>query len=106
MRVSTIGVPIGFHKLKRPMVGVCHYDSESRSVEVDPSYWDGISEFQREALIFHELGHCVLNLEHDSTLLKDECPASNMSPEMLSDSCYLTHRAYYARHMLKEMKQP
>jgi hypothetical protein len=106
MRVSTIGVEIGFEKLKRPMVGVCHFAPDSRIVNVDPSYWAMISEYQREALIFHELGHCVLNLEHIDQNMVDGCPASNMSPEMLTDACYLAHRAYYARHMLKEIKTP
>lgn len=31
-----------------------------RHVNIDPTYFHGVSEAAREALIFHELGHCLL----------------------------------------------
>src|SRR3990167_3673574 len=43
---------------KKPkIVGVCHYGFAAPTVVVDHLYWATASEYQREELIFHELGH-------------------------------------------------
>lgn len=36
----------------------------SKRVVVDQSFWNSASTMQREFVVFHELGHCVLNRPH------------------------------------------
>lgn len=45
-------------------VGACYFGSE---VKVKKTAWKKFSDTERELLVFHELGHCVLNhAEHSS----------------------------------------
>jgi hypothetical protein len=36
----------------------------TKRVVVDQSFWNSASSLQREMVVFHELGHCVLNRAH------------------------------------------
>lgn len=65
-------VPIIFGNLNGRTVGVCHQYSPNNPanwIEIDPEYWENLSDYGRESLIFHELGHCVFGLTHDDELV-------------------------------------
>lgn len=60
--------------------------------------WKLMSEDKREALMFHELGHCILNRRHDSEYVEIKgkwVPRSLMNPFILSSQIYLENREYY-----------
>ena len=38
------------------------------SININVVFWPGIPAMQKERLIFHELGHCVLNRSHLETI--------------------------------------
>ncbi len=43
-------------------------------IRIDAAYWKNASNLQREFLVFHELGHCVLGRSHeDGTLSGRQC---------------------------------
>jgi hypothetical protein len=44
-------------------IGVCEY-SQLNKVSIDSAFWATASEIERKFLIYHELGHCVLNRVH------------------------------------------
>ena len=47
------------------VLGVCvRNDDEPNRVAVDQEAWSTASQSIRELIVFHELGHCVLNREH------------------------------------------
>jgi len=47
------------------VIGQCVHDSKKpNTVIVDRTYWENANELEKEFLVFHELGHCVLNREH------------------------------------------
>lgn len=47
------------------VVGQCSYSATSpRRVTIDQSYWNQVTDLQRELVIFHELGHCYLERSH------------------------------------------
>lgn len=47
------------------VIGQCVHDpNKPNTVIVDRAYWTTASDLEREFLVFHELGHCVLNREH------------------------------------------
>lgn len=51
-----------FDETKRA-AGLCY--SQTRSyIEISGPSWEIFDEWQRRALVFHELGHCVLGLDH------------------------------------------
>lgn len=57
------------------VVGQCAHDkNKPNRVTIDAMYWHGRTDLEREFLVFHELGHCVLNREHlDGADLQGNC---------------------------------
>jgi hypothetical protein len=61
-------VPVNFAEVEPNNAGECFVDTEGRAeVRVSTTFWTTFPEM-REALIWHELGHCVLGREHDPRL--------------------------------------
>ena len=64
-------------------VGTCitYEGSGYRYIKIKKSYWEVINEDQRIQLVYHELGHCQLNiLNHDESVManNNSCPNSFM----------------------------
>lgn len=50
------------------VVGQCiHNTEEPNKIVISRIYWNSIDTVKREFLIFHELGHCILNRSHLDT---------------------------------------
>jgi hypothetical protein len=85
--------------------GVCFRKSfEEHVITIRESYWRNITDAAREQLMFHELGHCLLNRDHRADLLKYgfySLPVSVMYPSMFSDTLYSPNRAYYLRELFE-----
>lgn len=79
-------------------MGECDDESEIKIVE---SKWNQMNEGQRTMLIFHELGHCLMNLSHDSNMLEDKyaCPESVMYPNSVSLDCWDLHKDQYIQNL-------
>jgi hypothetical protein len=68
------------------IMGRCHtYDHGTPTIVIDTIYWEKISPTQRIALVFHELGHCILKREHIEEGL------SIMNPYLISDYNFSNH---------------
>ena len=49
-------------------IGQCiSYSDGSNDVIVDARNWDQIDEEEKEYVVFHELGHCILKRSHNDT---------------------------------------
>jgi len=46
------------------VAGTCQYGSHINHVTVDTDFWFRNNDLQREFVVFHELGHCVLKRDH------------------------------------------
>lgn len=46
------------------VAGTCQYGRHIAHVTVDQNYWNHSSQLSREFVVFHELGHCVLDRDH------------------------------------------
>lgn len=57
-------IDIEFKKLRSPTIGYCAYNSVEFNIYIDREYWKQASEDTKEVLIFHEMTHCVLQLNH------------------------------------------
>lgn len=42
-------------------------ESKPRKVIIDVNYWNNADEFEKQFIIFHELGHCFLDRDHLDT---------------------------------------
>lgn len=84
----------GFEQLEGTTIGECRYE-EPPVIAIDPDYWNKASDEKRESLIFHELGHCFLGLDHNDKVFGDGCAKSIMNSFEISDECYWLHREEY-----------
>ncbi len=58
--------------------------------------WNNLTELERENLLFHELGHCVLGLSHSKTGI--------MSKTLLESALYKKERGRYLREFFEDGK--
>lgn len=94
---STVGadasdVDLAFKKLPPPTIGECNETDERAWINIDPIFWKSADTNQREELIFHELGHCVLGREHNNSLFSSGCPKSIMNEYEMTSECYESNR--------------
>lgn len=91
----------------KPILGTCTRSSDTPVVRLNPKFWFGtyyygyyVSNSLREALVFHELGHCILNRKHSDVRVNTvdqgfNIQASLMSTYMLSRYDYeINHEQY------------
>lgn len=60
-------IDIEYMHLSYPKVGECSYTNNKlkpRKIKIDYTFWQKSDDETRLRLIFHELGHCDLNCEH------------------------------------------
>ena len=79
------------------IVGLCtRYEGDPvPHIIIDTAFWNTALDRQREELMFHEMGHCVLNREHRNDVGKDGCPMSIMNWETVSVVCLEKYTQYY-----------
>lgn len=54
---------------ERGVAGTCQYGRNiANHVTIDKSFWNRSGYSSREFVVFHELGHCVLNRGHDESI--------------------------------------
>lgn len=101
-----VKVPIVFKNIKSRYAGVClKYSSGYREIQINPTHWKNYSLEQREQLIYHELGHCVLNRGHNDKLMEanTNCPDSIMRSYMFSineiNNCYVPEYNHYMEEL-------
>lgn len=96
--VSADGISLGFGDLDGYVVGTCSIGSSGRKITIDREFWDRIEEHVKEELMYHELGHCAMYLDHDESIADSGCPVSVMYPYVL-DYCYLHHADEYKQDL-------
>lgn len=102
-----VDVPVKMADLKDNTVGLCTTKG-GKGVEItlDIEFWNEASDYGREELIFHEFGHCLMGLGHDSTKVVingKTIPRSIMFPYVIGDTTYSENQNYY-REELKTSK--
>ncbi|NND33374.1 MAG: hypothetical protein HKN76_12355 [Saprospiraceae bacterium] len=78
-------------------LGWCTYNSDRpNAITINSIYWDVLNALEKEKLIFHELGHCVLNRPHyDVTRTDGKCISIMHSGQACSDDYNETSRSRY-----------
>ena len=77
------------------VIGLCESGGNMRRVTFEPTFWNSVDDTQKELLVHHELGHCVLYRAHRTDLLPSGADASIMYPVIMTDSTYTTNANYY-----------
>lgn len=103
-------VSIGFGALPSDRAGICtKFDDGFRQVTINPTIWGEIDDFARFNLIFHELGHCVLDRKHDDTMIehstgtgKKTVPKSFMYPNLFFKESISNLEDYYVGEMFNK----
>lgn len=85
------------------VLGECNKGSDHPpEIIVDEGYWESANETEREILMMHELGHCVLGRTHKDDWNEDEDrPDSLMSTFNLNDHLYDDHYEEYIAELFK-----
>jgi hypothetical protein len=101
--IAPVGVVAFFDDVKLPALATCTTSPfHLPEIRVDYIWWEGASEDSREQLIYHELGHCVLDLGHNPNLNEYGCPESIMYPYVFGKtSCYKHYKPYYYEELIK-----
>lgn len=90
-RISDFNIEFG--DLPEGKAGSCK--KLKRLVTINPDLWSLMDSVQRQALVFHELAHCVLDRDHnDNVLSRGEC-VSLMVGRVSDSTCYYD---FYSSH--------
>jgi hypothetical protein len=80
--------------------GICEIDGDNPpTITIDQAAWEQMSDDEREPLVFHELGHCVLMRAHRPDMMGAGVPASIMNPYTLAGWTYDEYKTYYMKEL-------
>ena len=90
---SNLSMTFGLvRSVKSDTVGTCSQDEVGVMViKIHDESWAKMDPLQREELIFHELGHCLLDRPHCTTKVKGK-PISIMHPKVIPKKHYKSNR--------------
>ena len=87
------------------ILGLCtmwREDDESYpEIKIDRTDYALLSNVRREALLFHELGHCLLNRVHDDDTYDDGRPKSLMNKYIIGEYYYSSYYDEYMRELFR-----
>ncbi len=105
--LSTEFIQAEFATLASGMAGLCNVSKQAPKgnlIKIDKAKWNNFSDTQREQVIYHELGHCLLLQFHRSDAIAP-CPSSLMYPKVLDEKCYSEHKAIYVNELINNVNK-
>lgn len=99
MPIKAPTISILFSHVRYGFEATCQkVDDAPSEITLDEVTWRKAPEATREMIIFHELGHCALNREHNDTLERG-IPVSLMNSAGFSGAIYTADKARYLREL-------
>lgn len=106
-------IPIGLSEEKADYAAVCYIWTNDKNevtfkeIRVNKFYWSSYDEETKQWLVYHELGHCALNKEHNSDMITPYIPKSIMHPTLPINAKYLLQndREYYIKELCGTIKK-
>lgn len=84
------------------VLGQCHFSEQAPNiVEVDNQFWNRATDMEKEYVVFHELGHCVLGKDHNDARNTDGTCSSIMQSGLTS--CRVTYNSSNRESYLNEL---
>jgi hypothetical protein len=95
--VKVTDLVVRFGAMENPYErGICEIaGDETPVITINEEAWDQMSEDEREPLMFHELGHCVLKRKHRADQIGPGVPASLMNPYTIAGWTYGQYKKHY-----------
>jgi len=91
---------VDFDEKHKNAGGLCRLLSQQ--IFINKKLWETKDEYEKEMLVFHELGHCELGLAHDNQKdSKDGCYKSIMNWKSMPGKCYRKKKKYYRDELFK-----
>lgn len=93
--------------LNKPVNGMCSVRNGSRTITIDTVYYEKNHKdyYAMEQVMFHEMGHCSLNLGHNEELDSEGMPVSIMWPYTFSSYWYHEYVDYYEMNREAYLKE-
>lgn len=83
--------------------GICiKYSDGTREIIIKKSWWDQQNQYYRESLIFHELGHCRLDRDHDNhetVINNNSYKTSMMNQYIVAPNLYRSNKDAYLEEL-------
>lgn len=102
----TSGSIINFgNSFEKHVIGYC--TPSNKNIKINRKYWNTADSYERELLIFHELGHCDLNRDHTEGYRDQDpkfIPVSIMGAEIFGANIYMANRDYYIKELCDNRK--
>lgn len=96
-----LSVYFGTFNKKEDVIGECNY--KTKTIRIDREAWQEGTDYFKEQLMLHELGHCILHRKHNDNLIEEEnllAPESLMkSVNVNDDKVYEDHKSYYIQEL-------
>lgn len=73
------------------------------TININAEYWTQISNDQREELVYHEMGHCVLDRGHTSARWEGQ-PDSIMNPQVFPTGLFSQYREHYVLELFGDIR--
>lgn len=80
------------------IIGYC-YRTE-HLIKIRHDFWINADPLSRKAVVYHELGHCLLSRSHRDDLLSDNCPKSLMNAGLPPVKCLYVHYNEYVQELV------
>lgn len=104
-------IPVNFGETDNESYdGVCiKYTNGTKEIIIKKEWWDNRGETSKEMMIFHELGHCRLDKDHDNETVTMENNAvvkmSLMNEVLPSTYSYVQYKAGYLADLFQSTKE-
>lgn len=82
----------------------CVWGSGTPELTIKRDFWVSASDVQREIIVFHEMGHCILNRDHLDSRRADGTPQSLMNTYAVTAREYKKARSYYIQELFTVKK--
>jgi len=99
---------IRFGDIANPaQLAVCRIaGGDTPQITIRKSSWDQFNKIDRESLMMHEMGHCVLKRNHDdSKFTNTNTPKTVMNPYVLREDVYKPNRDYYQNELFSRKNE-
>lgn len=82
-------------------MGLCTIGGQTPIVTIDKTFWYSVSEDDRQEIIDHELGHCILGRVHKDDLLSNGIPSSIMHTTHFDPNIIKLNKVYYYKELIQ-----
>lgn len=119
-------VNISMADIKGSPIGLCWPGMRPKLIHIDKTWWAKSSNAQKEALVWHEMAHCICGLDHhhfvnqypkewefasgdrrkrfETGYYIDGCPVSYMYPSVVDDYCAKKYSEAYKYDIFLQCK--